>query len=120
MLREFILGSNQTGLVTNSSGSVSILGGETTTIFANGVLPGQDGIFVGTGTTQSTYTYPSATIAAWESFAATAIPTTPSTGGIAGSNGNSQESAARGTSRWFGLEVVLGVATLAVLYFITM
>jgi len=70
MLREFIFGTNQTGLVTNSSGTVSVVGGENATL-ANTVLPGQAEIYAGSGTTQSTYTYPSATIAAWNSFIAT-------------------------------------------------
>lgn len=112
-LREFVLGNNQTGLVTNSSGSVSVVGGESTTLFANDILPGQDGIFVGSGTTQSTYTYPSATIAAWQSFTGTAIPTTPTTTG--GANGNSQSSAASGIARWIGLETVLAVLSVLVL-----
>ena len=59
---------NTTGLVFNGT----VIGGENTTL-AQPVLPGQLGIYVGSGTTQSTYTAPSATIAAWESFAATAI-----------------------------------------------
>ncbi|KAJ3559788.1 hypothetical protein NM688_g126 [Phlebia brevispora] len=70
MAREFILGSNQTGLVTNSSGVASVVGGESPSLTAE-VLSGQSGIYIGTGTTQSTYTFPSATIAAWESFIAT-------------------------------------------------
>ena len=74
MLREFILGHNETGLVTNSSGTVSVVGGEVASL-ANTVMSGQAGIYAGSGTTQSTYTYPSATIAAWDSFIATAAPT---------------------------------------------
>ena len=83
MLREFILGNNQPGLVTNTSGgAVSVVGGESTELIPE-VLPGQTGIFVGSGATQSTYTFPSATIAAWESFTQTAIPT-PSASGVSG------------------------------------
>ncbi|KAI0083348.1 Alpha/Beta hydrolase protein [Irpex rosettiformis] len=70
-LREFVLGSNTTGLVTNSSGTLTVTGGENATL-ADTVLPGQDEIYVGSGTTQSTYVYPSASIAAWNSFFATA------------------------------------------------
>ncbi|PSR71345.1 hypothetical protein PHLCEN_2v12774 [Hermanssonia centrifuga] len=97
LLREFILGNNQTGLVTNSSGTVSIVGGESPSLAAD-VFPGQSGIYMGQGATQSTYTFPSATIAAWESFIATAIstsatgtnpaggaPPSPSTTGSSGS-----------------------------------
>lgn len=79
-LREFILGNNQTGLVTNTSGSVSVVGGENATLAAS-IMPGQLGIYVGSASTASTYTFPSATIAAWNSFFATitAIPTTTGT-----------------------------------------
>jgi carboxypeptidase D len=94
-LREFVLGNNQTGLVTNSSGAISVIGGENSTL-AGTVLPGQLGIYVGTGTTQSTFTYPSATIAAWNSFIATvtsqsAAATSSSTG--TGTDGGQQTSA---------------------------
>jgi len=117
MLREFILGSNQTGLVTNSSGSISVVGGESTTLYANGILPGQDGIFVGSSQTQSTFTYPSATIAAWSSFAATAIPTTPITdqSGSAGGGVQQQPSSTSGSSGLLGLEAVLAVLSVVVL-----
>lgn len=75
-LREFVLGSNTTGLVSGSNGQVSVVGGEVSSL-AQDVLPGQSGIYVGSGVTQSTYTFPSATIAAWESYitTATASPT---------------------------------------------
>ncbi|KAI0333871.1 alpha/beta-hydrolase [Cubamyces sp. BRFM 1775] len=75
--REFILGNNQTGLVTNSSGTVSVVGGESSSL-AGDAIPGQLGIYVGSYSTQSTYTYPSATIAAWSSYIATATATTAS------------------------------------------
>lgn len=70
MLREFILGSNQTGLVIEVDGQVSVVGGEDDLVYANGILPGADGIFIGAGTTQGVYTYPTATIEAWKSFSA--------------------------------------------------
>ncbi|KAI0718832.1 alpha/beta-hydrolase [Fomitopsis betulina] len=70
-LREFVLGDNQTGLVTTSSGRATVVGGAVSSL-AVGVLPGQSGIFIGSGTTQSTYTFPSATIAAWDSYIVTA------------------------------------------------
>ena len=72
-LREFIFGNNQTGLVTNISGTVSVVGGEDRTL-AGPYIPGQSEIFLGVGATQSSYVFPSATIAAWESFIATAVP----------------------------------------------
>ncbi|KAL4244407.1 Carboxypeptidase [Abortiporus biennis] len=78
-LREFVFGNNQTGLVVNSSNTVSVIGGEVSSIFANDVLPGQSSIFTGVGITAGATVYPSATIAAWESFAATAIAPIPVT-----------------------------------------
>ena len=88
-LRDFVLGSNETGLVTNSSGSVSVVGGENVTLAAP-VLPGQLGIYKGSGTTQSTYTFPSATIAAWNSFFAnvTAISALPGASNISTQSGH--------------------------------
>ena len=71
--REFVFGNNQTGLVTESSGKVSVVGGEDSTLAA-AVLPGGGEIYYGSGTTQSTYTAPTATVAAWNSFIATAAP----------------------------------------------
>ncbi|KZT67351.1 alpha/beta-hydrolase [Daedalea quercina L-15889] len=73
-LREFVLGDNQTGLVESGNGDTEVVGGEVSSL-AVGVLPGQTGIFIGSGATQSTYTFPSATIAAWESYIVTATAT---------------------------------------------
>lgn len=73
-LREFVLGSNTTGLVTNSSGVISVIGGENSTL-AEDILPGQDEIYYGSAATQSTFVYPSATIAAWKTFIRTATAT---------------------------------------------
>ncbi|OJT09780.1 Vitellogenic carboxypeptidase [Trametes pubescens] len=86
LLREFILGNNQTGLVTNSSGTVNVVGGESSALAVD-AIPGQLGIFVGSGTTQSTYTFPSATIAAWNSYIATATVISPA--GLAASSSSS-------------------------------
>jgi carboxypeptidase D len=71
--REFILGNNQTGLVSNSSGNVQVVGGEASSL-QNGILPGTSGITYGSGSDLSTAFYPSATVAAWQSFIATAAP----------------------------------------------
>jgi len=73
-LREFILGNNDTGLVVTDDGKTEVVGGAVSAL-AVGVLPGQSGIFIGSGATQSTYTFPSATIAAWESYIVTATAT---------------------------------------------
>ncbi|EMD31276.1 hypothetical protein CERSUDRAFT_89132 [Gelatoporia subvermispora B] len=69
-LREFILGSNQTGLVTNSG----VVGGENAS-FTNDVLPGGDEFFFGSSSTAGTTTVPLATQQSWASFLATAVPT---------------------------------------------
>ncbi|KAJ7933813.1 alpha/beta-hydrolase [Mycena leptocephala] len=68
-LREFILGSNLTGYVDSATGPT--IGGDDPKLVAD-VLPGNDAIFYGAGTTASSTVASSATIAAWESFIATA------------------------------------------------
>lgn len=69
--REFILGSNTTGLVVNdtSSGSVSVVGGEVSSL-AGDFLPGASGIFEGSISTTATLVYPAATVSAWDAFVA--------------------------------------------------
>ena len=115
-LREFVLGNNQTGLVTNSSGTVTVVGGENSTL-AGTVHPGQLGIYVGSGTTQSTYTYPSATIAAWNSFFAsvTSQSATATTSSSTGTSSGQQASGALGrvASKW--LAVGLGAVVTMML-----
>lgn len=73
--REFILGNNQTGLVVDVNGTVSVIGGEVASLAAP-IFLGQLGIFTGSGVVEATYTYPSRTIAAWDKFMAkvTAAP----------------------------------------------
>ncbi|RPD60993.1 alpha/beta-hydrolase [Lentinus tigrinus ALCF2SS1-7] len=81
LFRDFILGHKNTGLVvTHKNGTVSVVGGEDPAL-AGDALVGQPGIYVGTGngdsiTTTGTYTYPAETVAAWESYLATATATT--------------------------------------------
>lgn len=79
-MREFVFGNNETGLVTNTSGTVSVIGGENSTL-AEDILPGKPPIFYGSGTTMSTYTFPSATIAAWNAFIQTETATATATAG---------------------------------------
>ncbi|RDX42857.1 alpha/beta-hydrolase [Lentinus brumalis] len=69
-LREFVLGSNRNGTVVNSI-TGEVVGGENKTL-AGDFMPGGDEIFYGSAKTEGTSTVPSATIAAWESFIATA------------------------------------------------
>ncbi|KAJ3548230.1 hypothetical protein NM688_g5322 [Phlebia brevispora] len=65
-VREFLLGTNQAGLVQNSSGSAIVVGGENPTL-QQSAIPGQSGIAYGSTTTQGQTTWPSATVAAFES-----------------------------------------------------
>ncbi|GLB41836.1 putative peptidase S10 family protein [Lyophyllum shimeji] len=70
-LREFVLGKNQTGLVTRTAkGEVVVVGGTNATL-AQDILPGGDEIYYGPGAKISTYVFPSATRAAWQSFICT-------------------------------------------------
>lgn len=74
-IREFVFGSNQTGLVTNtSSGSVTVIGGEVSSL-ANEIMTGQAAIYYGSATTESTYYFPTATVEAWNTYIATATTT---------------------------------------------
>ncbi|EIW53478.1 alpha/beta-hydrolase [Trametes versicolor FP-101664 SS1] len=70
-LREFVLGTNKNGTVEGSA----VVGGEDATL-AGDYLPGGAEIFYGSSTTSGTFMFPSATIAAWDSFLATATATT--------------------------------------------
>ncbi|KAG6379586.1 hypothetical protein JVT61DRAFT_10091 [Boletus reticuloceps] len=68
LVREFIFGNNQTGLVTNtSSGGVSVVVGGEMTSLGNEIL-------TGAATTASSYFFPSATVEAWNAFISTATP----------------------------------------------
>ena len=82
MLREFIIGNNETGLVTTSpeTGEVSVVGGEDPDLYARGVLAGPTAILYPINGTLTTYAYPSKTIEAWKAYTETAIPTVPVTG----------------------------------------
>ena len=70
MYRDFILGSNTTGLVQYDG---SVVGGEDSSILKGNVIPGQSGILYGSGTATSLYVAPSESIAAWESFFSTVV-----------------------------------------------
>ncbi|GJE99868.1 serine carboxypeptidase [Phanerochaete sordida] len=65
-LREFILGTNQTGLVVASGNTSSVVGGENPTLKQTAV-PGAPAIFYGATTTAGSTVWPSATVAAFES-----------------------------------------------------
>ncbi|KAH0834746.1 Alpha/Beta hydrolase protein [Lanmaoa asiatica] len=70
LVREFIFGNNQTGLVTNtSSGTVSVIGGEVSSLGGE-IMTGQAAIYYGKATTASSYFFPSATVEAWNAYIA--------------------------------------------------
>jgi carboxypeptidase D len=68
-LREFVLGSNTTGLLRPNS--TTVVGGEDPQL-AGDIVPGNSAIFYGSATTASSSLAPSATFASWASFLATA------------------------------------------------
>ncbi|KAI0773275.1 alpha/beta-hydrolase [Trametes elegans] len=100
--RDFIFGTNTTGLVsTGASGKVSVEGGETAALAVDAVRA-HPGVFVGSAATQSTYAYPSATVAEWDAFIATATTGAgPGAGGATGKPGK-HESGAASWARWRG------------------
>ncbi|KAF8520874.1 alpha/beta-hydrolase [Hysterangium stoloniferum] len=76
-LKEFLLKDNPLGLVTPSGATV----GGTNATLAQSIMPAyRDPIYFGSATTQGSTVYPSATIAAWEAYVATAVPTQPMRG----------------------------------------
>ncbi|OCH83865.1 alpha/beta-hydrolase [Obba rivulosa] len=98
-LREFILGSNETGLVSGSN----VVGGENATL-ANDVLPGGVEFFFGSSSTAGTSSVPLATQQSWASFIATATATpSGSTSGTSSQNNSGSSTAAVGLSAVFAL-----------------
>ncbi|EJD07265.1 alpha/beta-hydrolase [Fomitiporia mediterranea MF3/22] len=101
LLREFIIGNNSTGLVTNSSGGVFVVGGEgASSLVVGDILPGVSGILYGSGTATSVYVAPSATIASWEAFFASAQAAAGSAAG--GAADPRRTSAALSVRQWGG------------------
>jgi carboxypeptidase D len=95
--REFVLGSNATGLVDRASGSVT--GGEDPALAVD-VMPGGNVIYYGDGdadTTSLSTVAPSATLASWVQFIATATATTPSSESGPASNTSGPASSASGS-----------------------
>ena len=72
-LREFVLGSNMTGLV---GADQTVFGGEVATLAGN-IIPGGSEVYYGSGTTASTSIAPATLQASWASFLATATLTSP-------------------------------------------
>ncbi|KAL0059396.1 hypothetical protein AAF712_013837 [Marasmius tenuissimus] len=64
-IREFLFGSNQTGLVQPDG---TVVGGEDPRRLESDILPGGPEAFTGPGVTQGTYVFPTATKVAWDAF----------------------------------------------------
>lgn len=65
MFREFIIGSNQTGLVQPDG---TVVGGEDPSLRVGDILPGTPGILAGSGTATSLFFGPTASAEAWNVF----------------------------------------------------
>ena len=63
------------GTVIEIDGQVSVIGGENSSLTGDFLSGEHNPIFYGSGTTQFSTVWPSATIAAWDSFLATATKT---------------------------------------------
>jgi len=102
-VRDFILGNNQTGLVTTSNGQNSVIGGVHTE-YLKGILTVSE-VYTGSYATDGTYTWPQASFEAWGSYMATrtaadvpvasasgdgVIPTSTTSGGIGNSSSRCQ------------------------------
>ena len=72
LLREFILGSNDTGLIFSDNTTV---GGIDPGPISRDILPGQSSILYGSGTATSECLAPSETIASWEVFFSSIVAT---------------------------------------------
>ncbi|KAJ7250537.1 Alpha/Beta hydrolase protein [Mycena haematopus] len=67
-VREFVFGNNLTGSVVKTPGGTTmVVGGEDSPLVGD-ILPGSNGIVYDSGTATSTFVYPEATIAAWNTF----------------------------------------------------
>ncbi|KAF7309994.1 Carboxypeptidase [Mycena indigotica] len=110
--REFVFGNNPTGTV--SSANIAAVGGETAELIGayQNVIPGSDGIVYqnAAGDKTSTFVYPSATIAAWNTFirGQTRPPPAAPPAKNAHSTSSSPSSASQHTVSWIGILVALG------------
>jgi carboxypeptidase D len=67
LFREYVLGSNQTGSLPVNGDTSNVIGGENPTLKQD-AIPGQAAITYGSGTTEGSTVWPSATVAAFESY----------------------------------------------------
>ncbi|KAI0831822.1 Alpha/Beta hydrolase protein [Trametes gibbosa] len=118
LLREFILGNNRTGLVTSIGGATQVDGGEEAALAVD-ALRATAAVFVGSLTTQSTFVFPSATVAAWNSYVATATATVlagVSPDNVAGSAAANAAAGARALAAATSVPLLAGVAFVVSLF----
>lgn len=68
-IREFVLGTNTTGLLTKDGDNVNVVGGVHSE-YLSGIFPAKE-IYTGSGRIEGTYTLPQATWDAWSQYMAT-------------------------------------------------
>jgi len=109
-VKDFVLGNNQTGLLTTSSGTTTVVGGVHTE-YLKGILTGSSAV-TGAFTTAGIYTWPSESWAAWDSYLATRtaadVPVASASGDGVISPGSQSGGARRSP---LGAGVLLGMAT---------
>ncbi len=117
MYREFILGNNQTGLLTNTS--TTAVGGENPSLLLgpNNILPGEVSIIVGSGTGKtSRYAAPSATIASWNSFFASVVASESAAAASASAGEHATSDGVRLAGETKGLWVAASMLFTAILW----
>ncbi|OJT10631.1 Pheromone-processing carboxypeptidase KEX1 [Trametes pubescens] len=109
LLREFVFGANQNGSVEGTN----VVGVEDAMLASGDYFPGGGEIFFGSRTTSGTFTFPSATVAAWNSFMGIAAPTSTAPAPIPAAS--SPRSNTARASRWNTpvVFVVTGVVAMA-------
>ena len=66
-LRDFVLGNNETGLVENMDDKTIVIGGVNSALSGDFLFGGPD-VYYGSYSIQSTFSYPTATVNAWNEY----------------------------------------------------